>query len=303
MKNLPKAVYAVIALLGLLAALSWATLSANLSDTYAYAGIVGVKAEGIPMSCGGTYQPLEKVAFSSTLPCGTKVTLLNPRTGAKATATVAHQDVVNNQLSYRAIDISPAVARELQLNPHALQAPVIGIRIKHLWAPVMRGLAYAQTPLASPEPRQTDLSLLTNTLLGECGNCGALGMVAVAQVVQNRVDSNFNGKSNIYGVIHDANQFSWVKLNPTVASARPNLKAARHVAKLFLQNQLSGDALAIQYRTGKATHYYAFALINTPAWGRSAKLEKVKLPNWLEAELQHRFFAPVDTPTYRLASR
>ncbi|MBI1309568.1 MAG: hypothetical protein GC129_06975 [Proteobacteria bacterium] len=295
----------VSALVALFLTTSWAhitTTSAATPDVLGYTGVVGAKAKGLPLSCGGKYNPEAPVAFHATLPCGSKITLLNPQTGAQVILPVVNNNVMFTAEDGRVADISPAAARQLGLDDQADEAAQVVLR---QGASVM-AIAPAQA-LPAPAARklnQRDFKTLTNTLLGECASCGQLGMVAVAQIIQNRLDSAFGGASSIHAVVHQPKQFSYLQLNPSLkgmAGARPE---AEHTARLFMQGRLSGEALAVQYRVGpNAMFYYAFNIMKTPKWGRSAKLQMVVMPQKLENELGHRFYAHRLAANTQIASR
>lgn len=273
----------------------------NLTDMPGYAGVVGFKAEGMKLSCGGHYQPESKVIFHSEAPCGSTVTVINPTTGQSATAKVVNQNIMHNQHDSRIADISPALAVAIGIDPHPLKAPVVIVRTKYGWAPVIPHLINTLADTGSKALNQKELSSLTNNILGECGNCSSLGMVAVGQVTQNRANLMFNNKKTITAVVHDKNQFSWLKLNPSLKSAAANRQKAQKIAALMMQGRLSGDALAVQYQlTENATHFYAPRLVGAPSWTHT--LKPVNLPKSLENELRHRFYATGPEGT-QLASR
>lgn len=293
---------ALVALALGIAALGAVTVEVNLTDTYGYAGVVGFKAEGMNLSCGGRYQPEKMVVFHDTAPCGSTLIVINPATGQSAKAIVVNQNVMFNPQDSRITDISPAVATAIGINPHGFAATRIVVRNQFGWAPVLPHLIKEFAFKNTEDLNKREFTTLTNNLLGECGNCSPLGMVAVAQVTQNRVNTSFNGQTTIYGVVNDKHQFSWVKLNPHLTSAQPRKAQAQTIASLFMLGRLSGDALAVQYQiTDKATHYYAPKLINAPVWTRN--LQAVRLPRQLEAELRHRFYAQRSLDGLRVASR
>lgn len=273
-----------------------ATLHGNLHQTQGMVGVVGEKAAGLPLSCGGTYNPQAMTIFHPTAPCGSTLTVINPETGDAASARVIHQNLAADEASGRAADISPALAKAIGLNPHAQTAHILALRAHgNMWRllasqmPVLPFLPVQQA--AQPPLNKRELTTLTNNMLGECGNCGMLGMVAVAQVTQNRVEMRYNGQRTIHGVVYDKNQFNWTVLNPTLKAAQPNRKMAQKLAADFMQGRLSGNALAVQYVLGKqAVNFYAPALIANPGWERRGRLEKVPMSHKLQAELRHSFY-------------
>lgn len=270
----------------------------SLTDSYGMVGVVGFKAEGMELSCGGHYQPMEMGAFHPTAPCGSEILLINPHTGQRVYAPVVHRVLVNSQAEGRVADISPATAVALGINPDDIEARSVVVRPQltamdsmMAWMPVVPQLLRQMAPAHNNQLDAREWKSLTNNLLGECGNCGVPGMVAVAQVTQNRADLAFNNKRTLDAVVHDHAQFSWVRLNPSLRSAMPARAQARELAALFMLDRLSGDALAVQYLVGdRATHYYAFGLMNTPAWGKSARMEQVRMSKNVEALLRHRFY-------------
>ena len=295
---------AIVALALGLAAIAAVTIEVNLTDTYGYAGVVGFKAEGMNLSCGDRYKPLEMVVFHATAPCGSKLAVINPSTGQSVVATVVNQDVMYSEADNRIADISPAVATAIGLNPQAFAAARVVVRDQFGWAPVLPHLLKDFAFKGTNDLNGKEFTTLTNNLLGECGNCGNLGMVAVAQVTQNRASLAYNHKTTLEAVINDPHQFSWVKLNPHLTAAQPHKTQAQAIASLFMLGRLSGEALAVQYEIGtKATHYYAYQSMKAPAWAKSSQLQAVRLPSMLENELHHRFYTMASLDGVRVASR
>jgi spore germination cell wall hydrolase CwlJ-like protein len=129
-------------------------------------------------------------------------------------------------------------------------------------------------PRAAPAVRgQADC--LARAIYFEARGEPIAGQIAVAQVVMNRLRNPAYPKT-ICAVIVDAGQFPWVADELAIRNAR-QFAVARAIA-------LHVMAGVVPDPTGGATHFFAPALIPSPAWARPAA--------WQATIGGHMFFRP-----------
>lgn len=122
----------------------------------------------------------------------------------------------------------------------------------------------------------TDLQCLTANLFFEARGEKPIGLVAVADVTKNRVQSKKYPKS-ICSVVFQKHQFSWVKqqswssiqkvLNGSVSGFRAADRAAYQKAKETAQKSLKG---LVRVLPESSLHYHATYV--KPSWSRNMKV-------------------------------
>lgn len=280
--------------------MSFPTLTPTTIE-YGRAGVVGTLFKGGELSCGGTYNPESLTLFHPTLPCGTAVRLYNPETRQSTEATVVNQAVMFRSGYGRVADISVAAAAAIGLNPDAPTAqPVVLQPLKGRLEAMVASLPETLPSLPHvPSVQDDTLTVLTRNLVAECGNCGDMGMLAVARVTVNRAEMGFGGADTIRKVVYAPNQFSWVKHGPTPTSRHGSWSGAKKLAKATLTDQVSGAGLGLFYRMGwQADHFYATTLA-TPKWAH--KMDRITFASGFEKQsLRHRYYA---SGRFTIASR
>ncbi|WP_439878845.1 cell wall hydrolase [Pseudomonas prosekii] len=122
---------------------------------------------------------------------------------------------------------------------------------------------------------EKDRDILARTLWGEARGESLAGQIAVAWTIRNRVN---DGKTNSWwgegyaGVCLAPYQFScWNKTDPNFAYlSSANKIPFRELAKARIAADQVIDG-KVPDPTGGATHYYAVAMKNAPAWAAKAK--------------------------------
>lgn len=122
---------------------------------------------------------------------------------------------------------------------------------------------------------ERDRDVLARTLWGEARGEGAIGQIAVAWTIRNRVNDNRENSwwgEGYAGVCLKPWQFScWNKNDPNFpylsgAKAIPTLQLSQ--ARAIASQVISG---AVADPTGGATHYYSTTMATKPAWVKGAK--------------------------------
>lgn len=271
------------------------------TDIKGMVGTIGEFAADTDLGCGERYYPYRSGIVMAGVPCGTLVEAFNPSNGAVVVTKVIGNRPVFRKGQGHSGDMSVGTTRSLGLNSESEERHAVILRVLHgEWAGVRQNLfpfAADMTPALAVLPLPysgSDLHALTLNMLGECLMCGRPGMVAVAQVTRNRLDQRFNSKKDLYSVVYDRNQFSWTRPEMGKPVSKGTIYAnARTLAEKFLNGNLSGKLLAVQYLVGlDANHYYAPDVIATPSWGgrKNRKLITVRMENHKEIELFHRFY-------------
>ena len=112
----------------------------------------------------------------------------------------------------------------------------------------------------------TDQQLLASTMVAEAGNQGANGMLAVGNVIKNRIDTGRGPGSTVASVIMAPKQFScWNNVDPTTYTANIQDTSTYNTAYGLAGQILSGSA---PDNTNGATSYYNPALAS-PIWGNA----------------------------------
>ena len=116
----------------------------------------------------------------------------------------------------------------------------------------------------------TDVELMARTVWGEARGEGVEGMIAVANVIMNRMSDSNRWGNTISAVIRQPFQFSvWNKNDPNrlragyITERDPHFRTALDISRKVVNNELTDV-------TNGANHYHSRAV--NPRWARSDRI-------------------------------
>lgn len=112
-----------------------------------------------------------------------------------------------------------------------------------------------------------EMQCLAKNIYHEARGEGIAGMMGVAQVTLNRVDTQYRGKKTLCGVVHDSHQFSWTKdIQKTKKLDKPSWQQSLHIAQLVL--------LGVRIKEIEDSIYFHSHKIKSPIWTKNLSVNK-----------------------------
>ena len=112
-----------------------------------------------------------------------------------------------------------------------------------------------------------EMQCLAKNIYHEARGESIAGMMGVAQVTLNRVDTEYRGKKTLCGVVHDSHQFSWTKdSQKTKKLDKPSWQQSLHIAQLVL--------LGVRIKEIEDSIYFHSHKIKSPIWTKNLSVNK-----------------------------
>ena len=112
-----------------------------------------------------------------------------------------------------------------------------------------------------------EMQCLAKNIYHEARGESIAGMMGVAQVTLNRVDTQYRGKKTLCGVVHDSHQFSWTKdIQKTKKLDKSSWQQSLHIAQLVL--------LGVRIKEIEDSIYFHSHKNKPPPWSKDLPVNK-----------------------------